>query len=253
MESTTSARRRHPRQTVATRWTRAIALLAGLLLATALAAVVPADPGSASAVSVGAGGATVWLCRPGLPNDPCTSSLQKTVVEASGASSVVDVRAAANPAFDCFYVYPTVSRELSVNADLRVQKTEIATAVAQASPFSRVCRVYAPIYRQVTLLGLANYPSLNVPASYRQIAYDSLLSGFKDYLAQFNDGRPIIFIGHSQGAAILINLLQQQVDNDAALRSRLVLADHPRWGRRGPYRFCARGQLLAHPGLFSPG
>jgi hypothetical protein len=136
----------------------------------------------------------------------------------------VKASVALNPHFDCFYVYPTVSRELTTNADLRVQKTEIAAAVAQASRFSQVCRVYAPIYQQVTDVGLAQYPNLDVPASYDETAYDSLLAGFKEYLSKYNDGRPIVFIGHSQGAAILITLLRQMVDNNASLRNRLVLA-----------------------------
>ena len=49
-------------------------------------------------------------------------------------------------------------------------------------------------------------------------------SGFEDYLAHYNDGRPIVFIGHSQGASILITLLKQLVDDNSALRSRVVLA-----------------------------
>lgn len=52
-------------------------------------------------------------------------------------------------------------------------------------------------------------------------------SGFEDYLAHYNDGRPIIFIGHSQGASLLIALLKQFVDNNSALRSRVVLATIP--------------------------
>jgi hypothetical protein len=124
--------------------------------------------------------------------------------------------------FDCFYVYPTVSLESSLNADLKVQKTEIAAAEAQASRFSTVCRVWAPMYRQITLAGLETDPTITSPATVT--AYDSIRAGFEDYLAHFNDGRPIIFIGHSQGSSMLILLLQHFVDNDAALRNRLVLA-----------------------------
>ena len=76
----------------------------------------------------------------------------------------------------------------------------------------------------MTLVGLGAYPSLDIPASYGQIAYESLLGGFRAYLASYNDGRPIVFIGHSQGAAILIRLLASVVDDDASLRARLVLA-----------------------------
>jgi hypothetical protein len=167
---------------------------------------------------------TVWLCRPGQSNDPCASNLQTTVVQASGATSIIDPGPAKSPKFDCFYVYPTVSRELTPNADLRVQKSEIAVATAQAAPFSRVCRVFAPMYRQVTLAELGAYPNLDVPASVGLVAYNSLLASFDNYLANYSDGRPIVFIGHSQGAVGLIELLSRVVDNNASLRGRLVIA-----------------------------
>jgi Protein of unknown function (DUF3089) len=169
------------------------------------------------------GSTTVWLCKPGLAKDPCASSLATTVIGASGATSVVTAKAGAGSRFDCFYVYPTVSTELTANSDLKVQAAETAVAVAQASRFSTQCRVYAPMYRQVTLATLFTHPSLAVGAD-EQIAYKSLLAGFDDYLAHMNDGRPIVFIGHSQGAAILIQLLARVVDRDSALRHRLVLA-----------------------------
>jgi Protein of unknown function (DUF3089) len=171
-----------------------------------------------------AGSATVWLCRPGMAADPCAGSLSATTVSASGTTRVNDGRPAANPRFDCFYVYPTVSGEPQMNADLRVQTAETSVAVAQASRFSQTCRVYAPMYQQVTLAGLQRYPTLAVPTRYGTIAYASLVAGFKDYLAHYNDGRPIVFIGHSQGAVMLIELLAQMVDNNVSLRNRLVLA-----------------------------
>jgi Protein of unknown function (DUF3089) len=206
----TGARRPHARTAAAA----AALALAALALSSA----------TASAGGASAGSTTVWLCRPGLADDPCRSSLAATVVTASGSASTVAARPAANPRFDCFYVYPTVSREPAANADLRIQKTEIAAAEAQASRFSEACRVYAPIYRQVTLAGLAAHPNLDLPTVDEEIAYNSLLSGFRDYLAHYNDGRPIVFIGHSQGAALLIELLARVVDEDASLRHRLVLA-----------------------------
>jgi pimeloyl-ACP methyl ester carboxylesterase len=56
------------------------------------------------------------------------------------------------------------------------------------------------------------------------MSYTSLLSGFEDYLKNYNDGRPIILIGHSQGASIAIKLIQSYFDANAALRNRLVMA-----------------------------
>jgi len=130
---------------------------------------------------------------------------------------------ASASAFDCFYVYPTVSRETSANADLQVQPAERAAAVAQASRFSQVCHVWAPMYRQQTLASLfAGDPAVSLRAL--SVAYASILADWQDYLAHDNDGRPIVFIGHSQGAAMLIRLLAAQVDRVPALRSRLVMA-----------------------------
>lgn len=164
----------------------------------------------------------MWLCEPGQASDPCTSSLQATVVPAHGARTVQDAQASADSAFDCFYVYPTVSTETPDNADLLVQPAEMNVAIIQASRFSQVCRVWAPMYRQVTVSGLLNGAGSD-PRTVA-VAYDSLLAAWQDYLAHDNHGRPIIFIGHSQGAAMLIRLLASQVDPDPALRARTVVA-----------------------------
>ncbi len=215
------------------RWRRP---LTAVLLGSCLAALPLASPEGASAsahhvavrsakspgrTSSATSSNPVWLCHPGAANDPCASGLAATVVSASGARHVDRAAPAGNSPFDCFYVYPTVSTESSTNADLTVQTAEIAVAEAQASRFSTVCRVWAPMYRQVTLAGLATQ---GLATSATAVAYDSLSAAFSAYLAHFNNGRPIVFLGHSQGAAMLILLLRHFVDTDASLRSRVVLA-----------------------------
>ncbi len=110
----------------------------------------------------------------------------------------------------------------SHNASLEIQPGERAAAEAQASRFSQVCRVWAPMYRQRTEASLAK--GLGSDPRADTVAYDSVLSAWEDYLAHDNHGRPIVFIGHSQGAAMLIRLLSSQVDNDPALRGRTVMA-----------------------------
>jgi len=184
--------------------------------------------GAAALVLLGAAAAssapsTVWLCRPGQSGDPCAASLATTVIAANGSRTTQNPAAAANPKFDCFYVYPTVSSEASTNADLRIQPAEQDVAEAQASRFSQVCQVWAPMYRQETLTALlGSSPGATVAAE--NVAYASLLAAWQDYLAHDNDGRPIVFLGHSQGAAMLIRLLSSQVDRDPTLRSRMVSA-----------------------------
>src|SRR5207253_5558226 len=93
---------------------------------------------------------TTWLCRPGLAGDPCLSDLTTTAISRSGALRVERASAARAPAVDCFYVYPTISEQPTVNANLAIDFRETEVAVAQASRFSQACRVYAPVYRQIT-------------------------------------------------------------------------------------------------------
>jgi hypothetical protein len=78
------------------------------------------------------------------------------------------------------------------------------------------------MYRQRTAAdlrkGLGNDPAAD------QVAYNSVLSGWQDYLAHDNDGRPVVFIGQSQGAAMLIRLLRNVIDPSAARRHQMVSA-----------------------------
>ncbi len=197
-----------------------LAIVLGTLipLATAGASEAP----SASVDRAATATSTVWLCKPGQANDPCTANLDSTAVAANGSTVTAAAHPVASSKFDCFYVYPTTSTQKSDNANLKIQAGQIGAAVAQASRFSQVCNVWAPMYRQRTEASLAKGLG-NDPAA-DQVAYDSLLAGWKDYLAHDNDGRPIIFIGHSQGAAMLIRLLHNVIDPSATLRARLVSA-----------------------------
>jgi hypothetical protein len=201
------------RQAWARRW------FATLFVGAVLTGLVGGPTSLAAGAPHHASASTVWLCRPGQADDPCTSNLRSTAVTATNATTVTSATSATVTKFDCFYVYPTVSRETTANANLTVQSTETAVAEDQAARFSPLCRVWAPMYRQRTVSSL-----FENEAGANQVAYDSLLAGWKDYLAHDNHGRPIIFIGHSQGAAMLIRLLQDQIDPSARLRKLVVSA-----------------------------
>jgi Protein of unknown function (DUF3089) len=165
---------------------------------------------------------TKWLCRPGLADDPCRADLSATAVLPSGKLVVTHPAPAKSPSVDCFYVYPTISGEPTINSSLAVGLRQQEVAIAQASRFSQVCNVYAPVYRQITLSALAHPRKITL--RHALIAYGSVLAAFRDYLAHYNHGRGIVFVGHSQGATILIRLLQRQVDNVPDVRHRLVSA-----------------------------
>jgi hypothetical protein len=119
-------------------------------------------------------------------------------------------------------VYPTVSQQKTVNANLHIDPAERAVARAQASRFSQVCRVYAPMYPQLTRSAIATSGAISAQGAVT--AYLGVLSAWKDYLAHYNSGRGVVFIGHSQGAFLLVSLIRREVDPNAALRRHLVSA-----------------------------
>jgi len=165
---------------------------------------------------------TVWLCKPGIADNPCEGSLDATSIAADGTATVLPASVAANPPVDCFYVYPTVSGQTTANANLAIEDAERSAALAQAAQFSQVCHVYAPMYRQLTLAAIETPSKITLASAL--IAYGDVYSAFESYLTHYNHGRGIVFIGHSQGAMMLIALLRAEVDARPANRKLLVSA-----------------------------
>jgi hypothetical protein len=169
----------------------------------------------------------VWLCRPGMANDPCTVNLAATVAPGPSPTSSTTVKPnppATSPAIDCFYVYPTVSPQTTSNANLHIDPAERLVAEAQAAPFAPNCRIFARMYRQLTLAALLGTSGAAASASSVALAYSDVLAAWKYYLAHDNAGRGVVFIGHSQGSSMLIRLLTSQVDPSPAERRLLVSA-----------------------------
>lgn len=202
---------------------------AGRLLAVAgvlAVGLAACSSGGASAAGSAKTTVPVWLCRPGTSADPCAYSVAATAVAANGSASPATWPSSPSASkFDCFYVYPTVAAQGAGNTSLTVTKAEKAAAVVQAAPFSQVCQVWAPAYRSQTWAaveeGLAGNASLM--RSTFTVAYDSVLASWQSFLAH-DDGRPIILIGDSQGAAILIHLISAQIDHQPPVLRRLVSA-----------------------------
>ncbi|MFN8159817.1 MAG: DUF3089 domain-containing protein [Solirubrobacterales bacterium] len=165
---------------------------------------------------------THWLCRPGLAENPCLADMTATVVGAAGGTRVEHSRPARRPGVDCFYVYPTVSGQQTVNANLHIDPSEISIAEVQASRFSQACRVYAPMYRQLTLRAIFHPELLTAEAANR--AYLGVRQAWRNYLAHYNRGRGVVLIGHSQGTRMLTRLVTEEIDPRPGMRRLLVSA-----------------------------
>jgi hypothetical protein len=166
----------------------------------------------------GASAKTTWLCKPGLKGNPCAPGLGTTVISPTGA--VQGTLTPKNPKIDCFYVYPTVSDQKTIQANRTIDPEERSIALYQAARYSSECRVYAPMYRQITLQGLLQ--PAKVTSQMRTTSYADVRDAWRDYLKHDNKGRGVVFISHSQGTFVLRQLLAKEVDPKPAVRKLMV-------------------------------
>ncbi|HEX6376858.1 MAG TPA: DUF3089 domain-containing protein [Allosphingosinicella sp.] len=154
---------------------------------------------------------STWLCLPGRA-DACGGPLATTALNANGYGSTGQAVPNKDASADCFYVYPTISRDPGLNSDIEAGLEEHATAAVQLARFGSVCKTYAPLYRQVTLAALPRaFAGEDVSANFAT-AYGDVLAAWKDFLARRNSGRPFVLIGHSQGSIHLSKLLAEEIE-----------------------------------------
>lgn len=171
-----------------------------------------------------------WLCRPDKADSLCRGDdgqQDATVLPADGVLRVERWRPTPVPPADCFYVYGTVSNDPGLNSDLAWSPQEEGLITGfQAPRFGSACRVFAPVYSQVTSTALADGRAAADPSGL-QVAYESVRDAFREYVDFHNHGRGIILVGHSQGASVLVQLLREEIEPDPGLRRRFVSAYLP--------------------------
>ena len=130
---------------------------------------------------------------------------------------------------DAFFIHPTTMLD---NTDERWNatiddstlniKTDYTTILYQASVLNASCRVFSPRYRQAHL---RSFYTDNKPAAAKafEIAYSDIKKAFEYYLANLNNGRPIIIASHSQGTIHAARLLKEFFE-DKSLQKQLVCA-----------------------------
>ena len=183
----------------------------GKFVSSLIAALAPAQPSTPAPVApTDYSQDSRWLCLPGR-KDVCSTPLASTALHADGYGSTGQSAVAANPPIDCFYVYPTVSRDQGLNSDLNVSEESGATQ-SQFARFASACRTFAPKYRQMTLGAVA---AAAAGADLRQageLAYSDVANAWRTYLAKYNRGRPFVLVGHSQGSLMLQELIKREIE-----------------------------------------
>jgi hypothetical protein len=168
-----------------------------------------------------------WVCWPGASPNACDIDLATTVIQADGSMTVEPFKADPAAPIDCFYVYPTVSIDPGILANLAVEDAERRVVKQQFARFGASCRLYAPVYRQFTLTALvarmSGKPPPPGPANAATVPYDDVKNAWAYYLEHANKGRGVVLIGHSQGSGVLTQLIKNEIDGKPT-QQRLVSA-----------------------------
>jgi hypothetical protein len=166
-----------------------------------------------------------WLCLPGRA-DTCSTPLATTALNPNGYGSTGKSEVAKDPPIDCFYVYPTVSRDRGMNSDL-IPSEEKGAAETQFARFASVCRPFAPLYRQMTISAVVAFTTGADVTKPSMIAFGDVAAAWKTYLTKYNNGRPFVLIGHSQGSLMLQLLIANVIEKDPGVAKRMKLAILP--------------------------
>lgn len=148
---------------------------------------------------------------------------------ADDADVVVDASVGdrqATAAVDVFFVHPTTYYDPAhwnqPMGDVAANRfTDLFVLRNQASAFNGCCRVYAPRYRQATVYSFVDRGTDGAAAL--ALAYEDVERAFDYFIGHFNQQRPFIVAGHSQGATHLRKLLERRITG-TPLVQRLVAA-----------------------------
>jgi hypothetical protein len=132
---------------------------------------------------------------------------------------------------DVFYVYPTLFLDKKDERwnipidDSAFRKKILDNAIRfQASAWVECGRMFVPYYRQAHIRSYRNLENGGREALL--FAYSDIKAAFQYYLDHFNNGKPIILAGHSQGSTHLTLLLKDFFDGKD-LQNQLVAAYLP--------------------------
>jgi hypothetical protein len=119
---------------------------------------------------------------------------------------------------DVFFVCPTVyygesGRENMSLDDEETKSNFLGATNMEKGIYDGNCRFFAPYYRQA---GVCVYEmeSAEEQEKYLSIAYTDVKAAFEYYLKHYNNGRPIVLAGFSQGADMCIRLIKDVFDDE---------------------------------------
>jgi len=161
-------------------------------------------------------------------------SNQKTKIEATDYSKTehwLSLPATIDKRADIFYLYPT-SWQKNNDSDPNVCDIDNPSMLAgsklafgrQATAFEDTGNIFAPYYRQADAAYTLTLPLDQQAQIIGGIPKTDAFAAFDYYIKHYNNGRPFILAGHSQGSNILIYLLSEYMKEHPEIYKRMIAA-----------------------------
>ncbi len=132
---------------------------------------------------------------------------------------------------DVFYIYPTAYKKPAPNDpnlcaidNASMMKGAQVAFQSQATAFAPYANIYAPYYRQFDAVYQLSLPFDQQDENIRKEPGTDVTAAFDYYLTHYNNGRPFVLAGHSQGSAVLQYILSDYMKTHPDVYRRMIAA-----------------------------
>ena len=163
----------------------------------------------------------IWV---GMMLSGCSQNPSDAVDYADAENWAYLETTAAETDADVFFICPSVYGGSDSACNISLSDTETKESFVGAinmekGLYDQNSRFFAPYYRQIGLNVYEMEQEEREP--YLEIAYQDIRAAFDYYYETYNEGRPIILAGFSQGADLCIRLMKDRFDEED-LQNQLV-------------------------------
>jgi hypothetical protein len=191
--------------------------------------------GMAGTVLLGLSGAVFLGCSPkkiAAGDVPLPPTMNDTIVPTDYADEHNWLYITEQPEkqADVFYVYPTAWMRnegdpyVCAIDNESMLKGAAENLLTQASAYEDAGNIYAPFYRQLDVMHFLPRPVEEANLYAFGIPYHDVVAAFEYFLNHYNNGRPFILAGHSQGSIMIRQLLKVYMKEHPEVYSRMIAA-----------------------------
>ena len=165
------------------------------------------------------------------PRASATATAQVAPTDYADPAHWLAVPASHDKPVDVFYLYPTAYTKAAAGDpvvgpinDPGMLRGAAADLQRQATAFAPSANIFAPYYRQADAASRAALPQAQQDAIVAGAPTVDGIAAFDYYIKHYNDGRPIILVGHSLGSNVMANLLAQYMAPHPDVYRRMIAA-----------------------------